>query len=212
MATLVLAFIEPNCDERPMKVRAKWPNRIREIRTSRQWSAEKLGKLCSTSQQQIQRLESGERRLTQEWMERISKALRVAPADLLPDSVTKPTKDDVVVADLGVPSAMVALAQRQIGIYRLLTDCLSALGYEREQIITIDKSKDAITGISDCAVALVSVQTGEDGPAVIVRQFVRPRVLLTHPRSGSPGIVVLDDPVLRPVIIGVLVKEERQPT
>lgn len=66
-------------------------NRIKEYRLSRQWSLEKLGERAGTTRQQIYKLENGELRLSQEWMERIAKAFGgdVRPADLLPDADAK---------------------------------------------------------------------------------------------------------------------------
>jgi phage repressor protein C with HTH and peptisase S24 domain len=58
-------------------------NRIASLRQARGWSQEELAKLVGTTNQQIGRLESGARRLTVEWMNRISRALGVVPADLL---------------------------------------------------------------------------------------------------------------------------------
>jgi phage repressor protein C with HTH and peptisase S24 domain len=63
------------------------PNKIRALRIARDWSQEQLASAVrpKTSQPQIDRLERGERRLTQEWMARIAAALHVDPAALLPD-------------------------------------------------------------------------------------------------------------------------------
>jgi phage repressor protein C with HTH and peptisase S24 domain len=64
------------------------PNRIAELRNARRWSQEQLARACDppTSQPQIMRLETGERKLTQEWMGKIAKALNVQPADLFPSA------------------------------------------------------------------------------------------------------------------------------
>lgn len=59
-------------------------NRIAEIRRMRGLSQEALGEMVDTSRQQIYRLESGHRRLTQTWMEKLAEALGVEPIDLLP--------------------------------------------------------------------------------------------------------------------------------
>ena len=77
-------------------------NRIKELRLARQWSLEKLGERADTTRQQIYKLENGELRLSQEWMERLAKAFGdgVRPADLLPDADVKkpptPTSRDLV--------------------------------------------------------------------------------------------------------------------
>jgi len=73
----------------PQKPRLR--NRIKEYRLARQWSLEKLGERAGTTRQQIYKLENGELRLSQEWMERIAKAFGgdVRPADLLPEQDSK---------------------------------------------------------------------------------------------------------------------------
>lgn len=58
-------------------------NRIAELRQALGWSQEDLAKKAGTTNQQIGRLESGTRRLTVDWMERVSRALGVTPAELL---------------------------------------------------------------------------------------------------------------------------------
>ena len=73
----------------PQKSRLR--NRIKEYRLARQWSLEKLGERAGTTRQQIYKLENGELRLSQEWMERIAKALGgdLRAADMLPDQELK---------------------------------------------------------------------------------------------------------------------------
>lgn len=60
------------------------PNRIREWRERRDLTQDALAEASGTSKMQISRLERGERRLTQGWMERIAAVLDCRPADLLP--------------------------------------------------------------------------------------------------------------------------------
>ena len=61
-------------------------NKIRALRRARGWSQEQLAAACvpKTSQPQIDRLERGKRKLTQQWMRIIGAALEVEPASLLP--------------------------------------------------------------------------------------------------------------------------------
>lgn len=63
---------------------ADMENRIKYLRKKAGLTTQRLADLVGTSNQQIGHLERGNRRLSQEWMERISAALGVAPADLLP--------------------------------------------------------------------------------------------------------------------------------
>lgn len=70
-------------------------NRIRELREARGLSLHKLAHYVETSAWQIRRLETGERRLTDEWMMRLAKALEVPPADLFARPDGLPNLDDL---------------------------------------------------------------------------------------------------------------------
>lgn len=59
-------------------------NRIKPIRESRRLSQTQLGEMVGTGRSTIAKLEAGERKLTQEWMERLSRALSCSMTDLLP--------------------------------------------------------------------------------------------------------------------------------
>lgn len=61
------------------------PNRIRELREARDLSQEELGAMVGTGNQQISKLERGALRLSQPWIDKLSKALRVRPYELLND-------------------------------------------------------------------------------------------------------------------------------
>jgi transcriptional regulator with XRE-family HTH domain len=58
-------------------------NRIKELREARGLTLQQVADDAGTSLQQIQRLENGHRRLTDEWMRRIAPVLGVHPAALL---------------------------------------------------------------------------------------------------------------------------------
>lgn len=59
-------------------------NRIKELRDLLGLSQQRLAELANTTNQQIGRLESGSRKLSQDWMERLAPVLGVNPAELLP--------------------------------------------------------------------------------------------------------------------------------
>ena len=62
-------------------------NQIKRLREARALTQEELASRVGTSFQQISRLESGQRKLSQEWMDRISAALGVHPYLLIDDSL-----------------------------------------------------------------------------------------------------------------------------
>lgn len=61
-------------------------NRIRILRKKRGMTMQALASSMGTSQQQIDRLEKGQRRLTVEWMEKLSDALDCSITELLPSA------------------------------------------------------------------------------------------------------------------------------
>lgn len=85
------------------------PNRIRELREARGLSQQQLADrvIPKTAQPQIDRLEKGERRLTQAWMERIAAALGVNVTDILRNPTEKVSTPDIdkqaIVPDAGKP-------------------------------------------------------------------------------------------------------------
>lgn len=60
-------------------------NRIKELRLALGLTLQQVADAAETSLQQVQRLENGERRLTDDWMRRLAPVLLVAPAALLAD-------------------------------------------------------------------------------------------------------------------------------
>lgn len=58
-------------------------NRIKELREKQGLTLQQVADAAETTLQQIQRLENGKRRLTDEWMRRIAPILGVHPASLL---------------------------------------------------------------------------------------------------------------------------------
>lgn len=72
-------------------------NRIKELRDQRGMTLEQVAEGADTTFQQIQRLEQGKRRLTDDWMRRVAKALGCSAAELLavnpvPNSAEVPQK------------------------------------------------------------------------------------------------------------------------
>lgn len=63
------------------------PNKIKEIREQRGLTQDELGRRTGTTGATISRLEAGRRKLSQEYMETIAKALNVAPGDLVGKAV-----------------------------------------------------------------------------------------------------------------------------
>lgn len=58
-------------------------NNIEALREARGWKRPALAKRMKTSTQQVERLEKGQRKLSQEWIDRAADALGVPPADII---------------------------------------------------------------------------------------------------------------------------------
>jgi transcriptional regulator with XRE-family HTH domain len=67
-------------------------NRIKVIRVVRGLSLDELAERVGTTNQQISHLEGGKRRLTVDWLIRLSKALACHPWELVSDDLPKPLR------------------------------------------------------------------------------------------------------------------------
>jgi transcriptional regulator with XRE-family HTH domain len=94
-------------------------NRIREFREAKGLSQQALAERIGTSQPQMDRLEKGQRRLTQDWMLRIARELGCRPADIL-SSETSATaalsKEGLDARQKRILMAGVKEGLRQIGV------------------------------------------------------------------------------------------------
>ena len=72
-------------------------NRIRIMREARGWSLEMLALQSGTTNQQISLLEAGKRRLTVDWLLRLSDALNCHPWELVDHVLPKPPESREVV-------------------------------------------------------------------------------------------------------------------
>lgn len=72
-------------------------NRIKTMREARGWSLEMLAARSDTTNQQISALEMGKRRLTVDWLIRLSNALNCHPWELVDHILPKPPESHEVV-------------------------------------------------------------------------------------------------------------------
>jgi transcriptional regulator with XRE-family HTH domain len=81
----------------------KSANRIREHRERLGWSQERLAEAAVTSPQQVSRLENSQRRLSDGWLTRLSRAMGLRKSDLLVEDAFesgRPGPSDVVQDDI----------------------------------------------------------------------------------------------------------------
>jgi transcriptional regulator with XRE-family HTH domain len=74
----------------------KTMNRIKELRDIAGLTLEQVAEKAGTSFQQVQRLETGKRRLTEKWMRQLAPALGVQPHELMTTSVVLPSQQDSI--------------------------------------------------------------------------------------------------------------------
>lgn len=60
-------------------------NKLKDLRQRKGLTLKEVAERADTSIPQIQRLENGDRRLTTEWIERLSKALNCHPSEIVPE-------------------------------------------------------------------------------------------------------------------------------
>jgi transcriptional regulator with XRE-family HTH domain len=71
-------------------------NRIKQLRQQRGLTLEQVADRAGTTFQQVQRLETGKRRLTDTWMRRLAGALGCRPAELMEDPAAATGQEDSV--------------------------------------------------------------------------------------------------------------------
>jgi transcriptional regulator with XRE-family HTH domain len=71
-------------------------NRIKELRDLAGLTLEQVAEKADTSFQQVQRLETGKRRLTEKWMRQLAPALGVQPHELMTGSADPPSRQDSI--------------------------------------------------------------------------------------------------------------------
>lgn len=87
----------------PQRNNISFMNMIKELREKIELSQAALAERVGTSQPQIKRLESGERKLTKEWAEKIAPHLNITPEALLFGNGTETAVNDVPKSDAMPP-------------------------------------------------------------------------------------------------------------
>lgn len=179
-------------------------NRIREIREAAGLSSDELAEMVGTTGATIRRLETGARELTWTWMQKISEALKVTPGDLIATAATAEIASEVEgVTSKDVPSSVAhAMAVRGMHVYKVLTRSVINAGIAPGDIITVDESEAGIAAVRGLDIVIAEI-----GPerTRVIRQYVPPGILIQN-RGGSVIGLSLEDPLLSPVIVGVVLK------
>lgn len=177
-------------------------NRIRELREAARMSVDELAAAVGTSDTQIRRLEAGTRRLTQGWMERIALALECSPADIIVQAFVDAAGDEVELADLAVTGVSEAIALKGLRVYRTIGTSVENVGIHPGDIITVDESQDAIAGVNNADVVIAQMS---DPPVLVLRQFLRPDLLVTN-RVGRNTAISVGDRSAAVTVRGVVIR------
>ncbi len=182
-------------------------NRIKQIRTRLGMSQAALAEKADTSAAQIQRLESGERRLTEEWMRRIAEALSVRPADLLAIATIADFSDELEPYTWGASAIEQSLTTLKLKPYKIVSDSVELAGYGDGAIVLVTTNQEALKQLETGDIVVVEVSEKDafnEGHKLIARQFISPGLLITN-RNGTNLALQLEDPDLHFAITGKVV-------
>lgn len=185
-------------------------NRIRELFEAKGLTAEDLADRVGTSATQIRRLANGSRRLTEDWMRRIARALDVRPADLLREAALADLTNDLEPAAEALNGLAKALASRGLKAYKIVADSLLDSDFRVGETVVADHSTDAISKIRTGDVVLVEMRpraSPELTPVLAIRMFVAPDMVITN-RPGSNASHKFDDDTVEIKIVGVALRPD----
>jgi transcriptional regulator with XRE-family HTH domain len=169
-------------------------NRIREFREAKEWSQQRLADLVGTSQTQIDRLEKNQRRVSDYWLEKLSKALNCSPIDL----ISKAAKNVPVVGYVGAGALVLPVDDHAQGMG--LDEVPSPVGIDDPDIVALRVRGDSqmpmledgwlifykrsYDGVSHDCIGRLCVVALEDGSVLVkrVRAGSSPRLfhLISH--------------------------------
>lgn len=184
-------------------------NRIRQIRESLGVTADDLAEQVGTTGVTIRRLETGARKLTVEWMQKIAAALGVSPSDLLESAALAELQDDVVPSTLSVLSgALKALEQKNLRFYRVTGDSVIDAGIAPGADIVIDHSSDALSNLRSGDIVLCTMRPRHSAnqPNTTLRIWIAPDMVVTN-RPGGNLAVKMDDPSVETTLCGVRLRD-----
>jgi len=186
-------------------------NRIAKLRELKGLSQAELARRVRqpATQSQIQRLESGERRLTEDWMRRIAPALDVEPPDLLETATRAEFGEDEFEAYLPEASDDLArpLKARNLRYLRVKRPSLELIGLPRGKVILVDQSKQATKHPRTGDVLQLELTFPDGNKARVLRQFLAPALATTN-RRGRNTSFSLEGEDFSVAVVGVMVPED----
>lgn len=179
-------------------------NRIREIREALGLTVDQLASEVGTSGATISRLETGERRLTVDWMQKIAQALKVSPSELIANAVLAELAPDIepaVIDALG--KAAIAAAKHGVKFYRVIGNSVERTGIAPGEMIAVDHIEDATDSASNEDVLVVAIG---DAGTLVLRQFLAPDLLVTN-RDGANVVISTGDRTVKARVMGIVMRD-----
>ena len=183
-------------------------NRIEELREARNWSRRHLADLVGVSEATIGRWEKGEIGIAPNRLAPLAQALQVDIGDLFVRGVHPAASNDIEITEAPGGSAQLgaALGSRGLRFYRVITDVLSDTGIVPGDVIAVDTTPAAISGAIDGDAVVVRVRTLD---ILLLRQFLRPALIVTNRWGVQQSAVKLTDRTLQLEIVGVMLRPDR---
>ena len=110
--------------------------------------------------------------------------------------------DEVELADLAVTGVSEAIALKGLRVYRTIGTSVENVGIHPGDIITVDESQDAIAGVNNADVVIAQMS---DPPVLVLRQFLRPDLLVTN-RVGRNTAISVGDRSAAVTVRGVVIR------
>jgi transcriptional regulator with XRE-family HTH domain len=159
-------------------------NRIRELREARGLSQAALAAKVGTTQPTIDRLEKGDRRLTEDWMRKIADALAVSPADLiLAPTVTEFREEATAYRPPEMEHLLAQLDMAGKVFMTITSDSVLNLGIKPGDVRLFDASQTATDAVRTGDVVIAQLYHPEPNvleAVSVVRQFIAPGLLVTN--------------------------------
>ncbi len=190
------------------------PNRIKALRTRFEHPDGKVGissdelaraRGDGTDGSTIRRIENSAMQLTDTWMYKIARALKVRPADLVYTNLQRSDLHDNDVEQIepiGLGASAKVLAMEGLAVYRVLADSVVEDGLNEGDTIMVRTGREPKTG----DIVLVQVVREDDAdPVLVLRIFIAPALLTTN-RGRTNTTLRLQGEVARVEILGVVVR------
>ncbi len=201
MTKSVIAFVTQNyTDLSGMKAIPKYPPklRLRQLRTERGLSMEKLAGMIGREKPLIYKLEKGLTRYNETVLNALAKALEVSPMELLADEEDQSSNaplaglaEDAVPFDLARGTEGMPQLGPQEFVYEVRTRVLDQISIQPGDRLVISMADGFLDRLQDGDVVLAQVYGDGDEPSAvtILRQFLAPSMLVSNSAAENAKLI-----------------------